>query len=145
MAPAGTGNLDDISYYYSHKPEFVQEYQWGNIGIPNVMNSATVPARDRYESNFIFAGACGNLDFYLANENLNDHELLIYPNPSYGELVIEVPLSCLNEKVYIRTVTGQIIEERELSNIKNTFDFTSLQSGIYFIVIKNNSYKVILR
>ena len=145
VAPAGTGNLDDISYYYSQKPDFVQEYQWGNIGIPNVMNSAKVPARDRYESNFIFAGVCGNLDFYLANENLNNHELLIYPNPSCGELVIEVPLSCINEKVYIRTVTGQIIEERELSNIKNTFDFTSLQSGIYFIVIKNNSYKVILR
>jgi hypothetical protein len=144
VAPAGTTNLVDISYYYSQKPDFVQEYQWGEIGIPSAMNSATVPARDRYESNFIFAGACGNADFYLTIEAQNKQEIVMYPNPSKGNISIEIQADCLNEMLRIYNVYGQLIQTRSLNNFKTNIDLTSLNSGVYFISIKNKSYKIIL-
>ncbi|MFM7596115.1 MAG: glycosyl hydrolase family 28-related protein, partial [Flavobacteriales bacterium] len=51
VAPAGTSALSDISYHYLTKPAFVQEYKWGMIGLPSAMNTASVPATDRYEAN----------------------------------------------------------------------------------------------
>ena len=144
VAPAGTTNLVDISYYYSQKPEFVQEYQWGEIGIPSTMNSATIPARDRYESNFIFAGACGNNDFYLSIDAQNKQEIAIYPNPSMGNINIEIQADYLNEMLRIYNVYGQLNHNEILNNLKTTIDLTSLNSGVYFISIKNKSYKLIL-
>jgi hypothetical protein len=144
VAPAGTTNLVDISYYYSQKPDFVQEYQWGEIGIPSAMNSATVPARDRYESNFIFAGACGNNDLYLGIEKQNKQEIVMYPNPSKGNISIEIQADCLNEMLRIYNVYGQLIHNECLNNLKTNIDLTSLNSGVYFISIKDKSYKLIL-
>jgi hypothetical protein len=79
VAPAGTSNLQDTSYYYAEKPAFVQAYQWGRIGLPHAMNSAKVPATNRFEGNDIFAGACGKEDYYAGlSEGV---KYAIYPNP----------------------------------------------------------------
>lgn len=59
VAPVGTSNVTDLSYHYLVKPDFVQGYQWGKIGLPNAMNTSSVPATDRYVTNDIFAGTCG--------------------------------------------------------------------------------------
>jgi len=79
VAPAGTSALTDISYHYLTKPDFVQDYQWGKIGLPSAMNTAKVPATDRFEANAIFAGACGSEDFYAGMSEIAP--LTIYPNP----------------------------------------------------------------
>ncbi|MFZ9582123.1 MAG: T9SS type A sorting domain-containing protein, partial [Crocinitomicaceae bacterium] len=79
VAPAGTSALTDISYHYLTKPNFVQDYQWGKIGLPSAMNTAKVPATDRFEANAIFAGACGSEDFYAGISEIAP--LTIYPNP----------------------------------------------------------------
>ncbi|MFM7387330.1 MAG: glycosyl hydrolase family 28-related protein [Bacteroidota bacterium] len=79
VAPAGTSNLLDTSYYYAVKPDFVQGYQWGRIGLPNAINSAKVPATNRFEGNDVFAGACGKEDYYAGLSERVKHS--IYPNP----------------------------------------------------------------
>ena len=108
------------------------------------MNSATVPAKDRLDGNDLFAGACGNNDFYLSIEKQNKQEISIYPNPSTGSINIEIQADCLNEMLRIYNVYGQLIHDESLNNLKTTIDLTSLNSGVYFISIKDKSYKLIL-
>ena len=88
VAPAGTSNVSDLSYYYAQKPAFVQDYQWGKIGLPQAMNTAKVPATDRFEGNEPFAGACGTEDFYAGLEE-EFREVVLYPNPAEDILTVE--------------------------------------------------------
>ena len=86
--PAGTANLSDNSYYYANKPAFVQDYQWGKIGLPQAMNTARVPATDRFEGNALFAGACGSEDFYAGLEE-EMRQGVLYPNPAQDILTVQ--------------------------------------------------------
>ena len=46
--PSGTDTLDDISYYNNAIPNFMPyNYPYPPIGIPNTINSNSIPARDR--------------------------------------------------------------------------------------------------
>ena len=144
IAPSGTSNLLDSTYSYSSKPSYVQGYQWAKIGPPNLMNSANIPSKDRLDGNDLFAGACGNNDFYLSIAKQNKQEIVIYPNPSTGNINIEIQADCLNEMLRIYNVYGQLIHDESLNNLKTTIDLTSLNSGVYFISIKNKSHKLII-
>jgi hypothetical protein len=47
IQPPGTGNLSDISYYYLEHPSFLPE-SLPLIGPPDILNSNSIPARDRF-------------------------------------------------------------------------------------------------
>jgi hypothetical protein len=108
------------------------------------MNSANIPSKDRLDGNDLFAGACGNNDFYLSIAKQNKQEIVIYPNPSTGNINIEIQADCLNEMLRIYNVYGQLIHDESLNNLKTIIDLTSLNSGVYFISIKNKSHKLII-
>src|SRR5262249_39522537 len=48
--PAGTDSLPDVSYFYSSLPDFWTGIPYPPIGIPNVISSNSIPAKDRYTS-----------------------------------------------------------------------------------------------
>ncbi|NOU46170.1 MAG: T9SS type A sorting domain-containing protein [Bacteroidales bacterium] len=51
IIPAGTDNLSDSSYFLNNKPAYWKPNQpWPSVGIPNVLNTGSIPARDRYIS-----------------------------------------------------------------------------------------------
>jgi hypothetical protein len=89
ISPAGTENVSDISYYYPSRPTFVQEYQWGKIGPPNAMNTSSIPAQDRFNNQAIFAGSCGQEDFYAATAMHQIKEIHLYPNPAREQITLE--------------------------------------------------------
>lgn len=56
IQPAGTGNLPDISYYYTQTPDFWNiPASFPPIGPPSTINSKTNPAKARYASGSNFA------------------------------------------------------------------------------------------
>ncbi len=56
--PAGTEVLPDESYAFTSTPNYVPASQWAGIGMPNVMEANSIPARDRLLNNDIFLNAC---------------------------------------------------------------------------------------
>ncbi len=137
VAPAGTSVLTDISYHYLTKPVFVQEYQWGKIGLPSAMNAAMVPATDRYEANDIFAGACGTEDFYAG---MLEQELLgVYPNPA--ESVLHV-MRGGSESFEILDMQGRSWLIGNL-NSDGTIEIAHLPIGVYLLRIGNSNIRFI--
>lgn len=52
IRPDGTNSLSDVSYYASSQPDFFPlGYPYPSIGIPNTINSGSIPAKDRVDFN----------------------------------------------------------------------------------------------
>lgn len=138
ITPAGTQNLLDISYYYSQKPEFVQEYQWGKIGPPNAMNTANIPAYDRFENNQIFAGACGSEDYYAGI--FEQVAIEIYPNPAGDHLFI--PSSAVNSSYSILDFQGHVWQEGMLVTTEKIL-LHGLPQGMYMLCLGYRNFRFI--
>ncbi len=70
----------------------------------------------------------------------NNSNLKIYPNPTKGILFIENNSFEINE-IEIYDLYGKLILKKEIRNIKENINLTSLPAGVYFLGIKNeNSY-----
>ncbi|MBL4862229.1 MAG: T9SS type A sorting domain-containing protein [Crocinitomicaceae bacterium] len=68
-------------------------------------------------------------------------ELTTYPNPTNGELFIQIPESMSDFNVVIHNQVGQRVWERMVTNnsTKNYFaDISSLMDGIYFVIVQND-------
>ncbi len=71
----------------------------------------------------------------------------IYPNPSNGEINIDMALSTAsNIKIELSNIMGQIVKSETLSDvkeIKTSFDWSDLKSGVYSVnLISNKSNRV---
>lgn len=58
VSPSGSNNLPDSSYYLQQKPNFLSGYQLPEIGIPNPINSGSIPARDRVLNGGVYTQNC---------------------------------------------------------------------------------------
>jgi hypothetical protein len=80
----------------------------------------------------------GNTDFVLSSN------IIFYPNPVAQLLIIENDNGFSNANVKILSVAGQMVyEERKNSSKKIILDMSKLVSGIYFIEIEQQGYKVV--
>jgi hypothetical protein len=73
----------------------------------------------------------------MLSVNCNDAKnfLSIYPNPSNGKFIINVPESNCNYELY--SSTGQLLEAKALINGQNVITVNSYSNAMYYIVIKN--------
>jgi hypothetical protein len=135
VSPAGTSNLMDTSYHYQTKPGFVQGYQWGKIGLPNAMNAEGIPAKDRFEANEVFAGACGSEDFYANIAVVETGRLGVYPNPCKDFVTIRSDEQMESLTVY--GFRGEILQSVNHLNAKqSTLDVSYLKEGFYIITVR---------
>ena len=69
----------------------------------------------------------------------------IYPNPSNGEINIDMALSTAsNIKIELSNIMGQIVKSETLSDvkeIKTSFDWSDLKSGVYSVNLSSNKSK----
>jgi bacillolysin len=82
-----------------------------------------------------FAVGIGNLndcEFTLGLENVAEHDLLIYPNPTSKNLTVELPV-LTSEKIQIFDVSGKLVQEFETDNLITQSDISKLQNGVYTI------------
>ncbi len=87
-------------------------------------------------------------------DNVNGEEnsaLKIYPNPTEGQLTIELlkETICENNTIEIRSVSGKLVLTDHLNSMKKQLDISHLSKGIYLITIRNSvkieTKKLVLR
>ena len=63
----------------------------------------------------------------------------VWPNPTTGQIHIDAEMPC---DVEIRNVLGQIVLQAEKVE---TIEISSLENGIYFLIIKQNSKRLVTK
>lgn len=151
IIPAGTDNLTDLSYYLDEEPDFwTNNSTWPSIGIPNTINSGSIPARDRYLSGEHLT-SCGpdttSTSILTGTTQFND--LAIWPNPTNNVLNIRYNTS-FNDKVQITilTIYGTKVWEEEFQSSNDNFETSvSLRgivpSGSYLLKIESEAHTFI--
>lgn len=99
------------------------------------------------ENNYYNAGwVLGSKSYYYYSEYIlpsaipeyNQIEFKVYPNPTRGEITLELPAESIESAVvFISDMQGRIIDVKPISNTNSTIDLSQQQSGIYFIRISN--------
>ncbi|WP_044269397.1 T9SS type A sorting domain-containing protein [Bacteroides timonensis] len=70
-------------------------------------------------------------------EEMLNHEIKIYPNPTKGILNIKIAgQNKVNGQISIYNIVGKLIEKTELSDSNQTFDLSAQPNGIYIMQIK---------
>lgn len=123
IMPFETDSLPDSSYYKSVVPDYWNtSLPWPSVGIPLEAEAYTNPAWQRY------------FGIHVANENLVQEQILVYPNPVKDRLMIEgVEFSA---SVRIFSVNGVCVLKAEN---QNSLDVSGLQNGLYFLWVETDS------
>jgi len=143
IVPAGTDVIPDNSLFYSGNPNFVQPSYYAGIGSPNIMNSNSNPAQNRFMNNSIFSTSCGNSDLGFKEEELT---IKLSPNPFTSHFSIDSDGSI--EKIEIVNCTGERIFFKTDILPNESINTLEWQNGIYFMIIqyvdgKSTSQKLI--
>ena len=94
--PAGTDNLTDSSYYYDSRPDFVYTNSFAAIGLPNDINTGTIPAKERWDFAEIIKNECSD--------------------PSTPQFSIQTPQITVNEDVDSVVIFINVRNPNTLSN-----------------------------
>ena len=82
------------------------------------------------------------------SELQNQYAINIYPNPTAGEVTIEIPYNFANKKYYLKlfNLQDQLIDEEQITNSQNVYSFPqNINKGTYQVLIQNDSEKIIQR
>jgi hypothetical protein len=63
----------------------------------------------------------------------------VYPNPSFGVLNIQLQNECSSAEMFLFSVDGQLIFQKQLIASNQNFDFSNLSSGVYYIRVQNKN------
>jgi hypothetical protein len=105
----------------------------------------TADCGDNY-FNVIVNGKLFFSDVVTAIDNMDapSASITIYPNPANNSLTINKASNDVSEG-YIYNMKGETMMSLNLSNQNNTVDISSLPSGLYFLLMDNQSTKFIKR
>ncbi|MFN3196548.1 MAG: T9SS type A sorting domain-containing protein [Chlorobiota bacterium] len=147
ITPSNTSELLDKSYAYAAKPDYIPSEQWAMIGTPNDMESATIPAYDRYESGQMTCGDCGTTTSVIEDSSENYGDFKSYPNPISNQLTIESKPQIKN--IIITNTLGQIIYTNDNRTNNRVINTDSWESGVYIITIRyidgSFSYRIVVK
>ncbi|MBB3699952.1 T9SS type A sorting domain-containing protein [Flammeovirga yaeyamensis] len=107
-----------------------------------VVNGDTLPPTSEFlleritESSSIEVIATGILSSKIDKTNLS-----IYPNPTYDNITIET--NVLGQKIEIINIHGRVYKTLFLNKLKENIDLSRLPKGLYFIKMRDKSFKVI--
>ncbi len=78
----------------------------------------------------------------LTSQAVTTANINIYPNPTKGDLVIELT-DKTNSTIQVLDVTGKMIVEKNTSNDRTELNISNLSNGIYYIrILSNNTVEV---
>lgn len=79
----------------------------------------------------------------LSVSEFEKNKFTIYPNPSNGVFTIERDLFSENEQYEIIDITGKTIVSGELTERQSQLNLTDAQSGVYFLKVSNNVFRLL--
>lgn len=134
ITPANTSELPDKSYAYVTKPDYISSNQWAMIGTPYDMESATIPAYDRYKSGQMTCGDCGSTTSVIDDNSEEYGDFKCYPNPISNQLTIESKQQI--KQIIIANTLGQIVYSNDEKTNNSVINTNSWESGVYLITIR---------
>lgn len=100
--------------------------------------SPTPITDDRYRLNIWNYDSLGNSLSDISQEDIEESNIKVYPNPLADEFYIESNNSkFIGSKITIRDIHGRIIRQLILENSKQKIDLLNLNSGVYFYTLHN--------
>ncbi|MCE9539581.1 MAG: T9SS type A sorting domain-containing protein [Bacteroidetes bacterium] len=131
---SGTNVLNDSSYYYSAIPFFLQSLpNWPSVGIPNLINSGTVPAKERF-SDAYYTTCSSSVTTSLNKDDDASGHLSIFPNPSQELLYIKTTENISDQiDLSIYNSIGSISGHYFITSSSQPIDLSSYSKGIYII------------
>lgn len=166
-----TGNLWGITAIYFHDIDLGTEDDWGNNQIHDNGNDGVI--YDLFNNSTCDIMAVGNdwgtsndqlIEDHIVHQNddpslglvtfvpfididgVNKYNTLYFevsPNPvSNGNFTLTIEKAMPSE-VTIFNVNGQIVKSQYIDNQINVINIESLESGIYFVEVRNNNGKVV--
>lgn len=75
-----------------------------------------------------------------ASEFVDDREMRIYPNPTYGQLTVEIPGFTIGDEceLLVVSLSGEIILSRKAGAPTETLDISGQKNGVYILHISFN-------
>jgi hypothetical protein len=130
----GTTTLADTSYYYLTRPAFLQSMNnWPSIGIPNTLNSGTIPAKQRFDINN-FTTCSTVLTTAITNYTVTENQLSFFPNPANGLVYIKCTDN-ISEPITLKiyNAIGDVMGMYTITSTTQTIDVSNYSSGIYLM------------
>lgn len=131
-------------------------YQWldcdnnNSIIIDETGQSFTPSASGNYaveltENGCVDTSACSSISIVGILENSFGNDLLIYPNPTSGNLSIDLGFSYENSQVLITDIYGKLITSKNVSQTQFLNLFIQKPAGIYLVTIQASDKKAVIR
>ena len=147
------GNYDGFISKLDNNGNFVWVNKLGGTGIDNCYSIAVSPIGKITVSGSTDSGfnrsvaavtAGGFLASYsqpaLGNSQNKLNTFSLYPNPTNGNLNIQLSNTITNGTLKVITITGQMVfEQHNLNGTTFNFDVTSLNQGIYIVQLTNGN------
>ena len=113
---------------------FGEDHNWAASGSGNALFDTAV----QFAVDFLYPLLpCNNI---TSNNELNQKELNIYPNPASDQLFFEVEQSPGN--LEIRTIQGQLIRSQWIRPGEGSIDCSSMERGLYILQFKSNGHTI---
>lgn len=77
-------------------------------------------------------------------EELENTDLLIYPNPNNGIVIVKMRYAYKNASIEITDALGKLVAKQSLHETETIINTANVESGIYSYVVKDNSSGAIL-
>ena len=129
ISPTGTSVLPDTSYYFTSRPTLIPQNFYASIGIPNSLNSGSIPATYFYQNNDFFANACG-FTTDLSNSDEMHLNVSIFPNPiqSGNNIRVEGEFNTIQ----LINSLGAVVEEWKIFDQQNEI-YISVAPALYYL------------
>ncbi len=121
----------------------VHEHLANNTSVVYTLTASNSCGSNSSSMSFNYTQNCSSQNSRIANED-NDltnenysNEIIYYPNPSPGSIIIKVPEELLGASYIITDLNGKLIFQSSASKNENEIDLTSQPAGIYFIAFQN--------
>ncbi len=147
IIPEGTNDLNDTSYYLDTIPWFWNiDDELPSIGIPNNLNSGSIPAYERYYSGYSLT-VCNDSSLYTGIYEIEKNkisEIKIWPNPCQNILNLKIPCEISTHfNLQLFDLLNQLIFEKEISTSsgENTISIKipkKIKNGLYLIRVRIN-------
>ena len=142
IIPTNTNNLVDTSYYRTTFNDFWPLAPFPpSIGMPNVINTGSIPAKDRYTLS-VRLTVSPNAPCISTNiKTIVVNKFNIYPNPTNQAVTISTG-SQEPSAVSLYDITGRrMLQESFVGTI--SLDIESLAKGIYLLAINNGKESLV--